>query len=129
MDKQPGQQGRCHLHRENLSGAADIAGSRLRVNYTIHIKYIGIWYIYIYNYCTRRRDYVREYSYARVYIIVLYYYGGSINDFRGAYNISYLGSETRRRRILENRNTWSFPASWCSGRTRRTACTCIRSRL
>lgn len=44
MDKQPGQQGRCHLHRENLSGAADIAGSRLRVNYTIHI-YIGIWYI------------------------------------------------------------------------------------
>jgi len=44
MDKQLGQQGRCHLYRENLSGAADIAGSRLRVNY---IKYI-ILYTYIY---------------------------------------------------------------------------------
>lgn len=44
-------------------------------------------------------------------------------------NKTYLGSETRRRCILGNTSTRSYPASWYSGRTRRTAGTCIRSRL
>jgi len=46
MDKQLGQQGRCHLHREYLSGAADIAGSRLRVDHTKYIR-ISTMYTYI----------------------------------------------------------------------------------
>lgn len=48
---------------------------------------------------------------------------------RNEINRIYLGSETRRRCILGNTSTRSYPASWCSGRTRRTAGTCIRSRL
>lgn len=152
MDKQPGQQGRCHLHRERTSiwGRADIAGSRLRVNYAMYI------YIQVRIYIWVRVYYIHVYRCVYIYfiiihgavitcastcshaynIIVLYTITGArvqtIFEERNKNNnivITYLGSGTHRRRILENKNTWSCPASWCSGRTRRTACTCTRSRL